>query len=544
MAVTENVDNDAKVVTVTPVSWQQAAAAIDHLTLFCDMRKSGLFMAFMGLAALLEKGGPPSEILKYWSCLVMLAAPSWKEAVQNIAAADENQYTRLCSCMSSVLQQKEAFSPAVLNMAAAECAKLGMGEGVDSITRTIKLALSDTAKIYDISNMDTVGLAFEVRKAVPQWERERVVDEAALIHYRGGGFIVGSDGVAKTESGAFTFTMKGREIVDLSTYVHRRGVGVFQNHWAFIWKKDGVHPVVNIDRVTMDDLIGYEQERAMLWEEMTTFALGDSNNNVLLYGDRGTGKSATIKAAARKCEECGFGMRIIEVGPKYYSAIPEIFKKVRYMGGQYLLFLDDLCFESEYDSRFSALKRILEGGLESQPDNVAIYATTNRRHLLAEKHSERPSSQDDVRGFDTMQSQLSLADRFSLCILFSAPSQEEYFKIVLEMADDAGILPRTDEEAKAEFDEKDATVESRKKDFCKDAERWAQWCNGRSPRTARQFIDHIVSGNDFPWEEAWAPPRRSKRQKEEEALAAAKQAAEEAAKTAEGAGAADGKQSS
>jgi predicted AAA+ superfamily ATPase len=155
-------------------------------------------------------------------------------------------------------------------------------------------------------------------------------------------------------------------------------------------------------------------------------------------------------------------------------------------GLRFVIFIDDLSFE-DGDSGFMALKAVLEGGVEAKPTNVAVYATSNRRHLVKEPRSGRPAAHDDARAFDTMQEQLSLADRFGLTVIFAAPSQDEYLRVAEFLARKRRLLTNGASEAEVAA-------------FRDNAVRWERWFNGRSPRTAVQFVDWAAGGEGFPWE--------------------------------------------
>jgi predicted AAA+ superfamily ATPase len=220
------------------------------------------------------------------------------------------------------------------------------------------------------------------------------------------------------------------------------------------------------------------------------FIEGKAANNLLLYGDRGTGKSATVKAVCN--EYAPRGLRLIEVRKGSLPELPAILDSLASRALRFIVFIDDLSFESADDS-FTGLKALLEGGVESRPDNVVVYATSNRRHLVKERLSDRPSSAEaanavttgDVRAFDTMQEQFSLADRFGVTVVFTAPNQEEYLRIACFIARRRGVLGADGEEARR---------------FRDNALRWERWFNGRSPRTAAQYVEWVAGGAGFPWE--------------------------------------------
>jgi predicted AAA+ superfamily ATPase len=243
-------------------------------------------------------------------------------------------------------------------------------------------------------------------------------------------------------------------------------------------------PVLNPDPVRLADLSGYEDQRSVVIANTLAFLEGKAANNLLLYGDRGTGKSATVKAVCREYLEKG--LRLLELRKEDMAELPALLEYTASRGLRFIIFIDDLAFENLDDS-FTSLKGLLEGGVETRPSNTVIYATSNRRHFVKERLSDRPAGPGqglapdaEVRSFDTMQEQLSLSDRFGLTVIFTAPSQEEYLSIACFIAERRGLKP--DELLR------------------QNALRWEKWFNGRSPRTASQFVDWAAAGMAFPWE--------------------------------------------
>ncbi|MDR0377396.1 MAG: ATP-binding protein [Spirochaetaceae bacterium] len=261
-------------------------------------------------------------------------------------------------------------------------------------------------------------------------------------------------------------------------------------------------PVRNPDPVAIADFYGYEDQRSVVAANTIRFLEGRNANNLLLYGDRGTGKSATIKAVCN--EYSGRGLKLIEINKSDLAEFSEVLETLASRRSRrFIVFIDDLSFESADDS-FMNIKAMLEGGLESRPPNVVIYATSNRRHLVKEQLADRPTtaqaaesvSTGDVRAFDTMQEQFSLADRFGVTVVFTTPGQEEYLRIAEHIARRRGVLP----------DPLPALGGECRTRFRENALRWEKWFNGRSPRTAVQYVDWLAgeksgaSGPRFPWE--------------------------------------------
>lgn len=245
------------------------------------------------------------------------------------------------------------------------------------------------------------------------------------------------------------------------------GSGELSRFAAF--KYDGTLKGVKEDsEVTLAGLVGLEYQKEILLSNTENFVNGMLANNVLLFGDRGTGKSSSVKALLNEFKSKG--LRMIEIPKHKIGDIPELINYLAKKPNKYILFLDDLTFET-HDSEYRALKIAMDGQLACHPDNVLIYATSNRRHLIKENWADRNG--DDVHVNDNMQEALSLSERFGISLVFSAPSQAEYLKIVRELLKREGI------EANAET-EKKAIV-------------WQMNYGGRNPRLARQFVADFIS---------------------------------------------------
>lgn len=266
-------------------------------------------------------------------------------------------------------------------------------------------------------------------------------------------------------------------LTDLANFYRKSGAGIFAQYYAFIWERSAnsgfLKGVAFPDPVKLSDLFGYENERAEILENTLQFLKGYPANNVLLYGNRGTGKSSTVKALVN--EYHSYGLRIIEVPKAHLSDFSEIIRELRGRTQKFIIFVDDLTFEDSTEN-YTALKAVLEGGLESRPPNVLIYATSNRRHLIKERFSDRfeplGDSSDEIHKNDGVQEKLSLADRFGITVIFAAPDQERYLNIVNALAEQRSIQVAD-------------------KDMNREALKWATRHNGLSPRTARQFIDWL-----------------------------------------------------
>lgn len=257
------------------------------------------------------------------------------------------------------------------------------------------------------------------------------------------------------------------------------GVGMFGLNKAFrIWhKEDGVEfcPINNTDDVMLDDLIGYEIQKKKLVDNTEAFVQGRKANNVLLFGDSGTGKSTSIKAIIN--EYYDQGLRMIEIYKHQFQDLSTIIAQIKNRNYRFIIYMDDLSFE-EFEIEYKFLKAVIEGGVETKPDNVLIYATSNRRHLIKETWNDRDDMEHENGGelhrSDTMQEKLSLVNRFGVTISFSRPSQKEYFEIVKQLAKRYDTIHLSDEE------------------LCKEANKWELSHGGISGRTAQQFINYLA----------------------------------------------------
>jgi predicted AAA+ superfamily ATPase len=282
------------------------------------------------------------------------------------------------------------------------------------------------------------------------------------------------------------------EIDGFIAFLQKNGAGMFSRHHAFIWDGAVLRAAAHPDRVSLLDLKLFEDRRQVVIANTRRFLEGKAANNILLYGDRGTGKSATVKAIANRFARDG--LRVIEVSKAHLASLPKVTALLKDQPLKFILFIDDLSFEAQ-DDAFTHLKGLLEGGVETRPPNIVVYATSNRRHLVKEKFADRPAgggiatgSEADVRAFDTMQEQLSLSDRFGVTVVFTLPAQDEFLKIAEMIAEERGLINRL------------TTSDAELQAFHDNALRWERWFNGRSPRTARQFVDWLEGGEDFPWE--------------------------------------------
>lgn len=258
---------------------------------------------------------------------------------------------------------------------------------------------------------------------------------------------------------------------DMIANVETMGYGIFAESPMFKVKNNMLVPVINPEFQRLNQFYGYKLEREQVLKNTEALAKGKNASNVLLYGDAGTGKSSTVKACAGAFFEQG--VRLVEFQKSQVGAIPEIAEKLRNSPLKFIFYIDDLSF-SENDDNFYALKGVLEGNISGCANNIVIYATSNRRHLVRESMEARQGN--DLHLNDTLQETMSLSARFGLTITFSKPAKDLYVEIVLQLADEYGL----------EYEEAD---------LIKRAEAFAIRANGRSPRTAKQFI--ILATNNM-----------------------------------------------
>ena len=271
----------------------------------------------------------------------------------------------------------------------------------------------------------------------------------------------------------------GGEMFRLTTdYYRQYGYGVFAMNRAFRITRQGGQPVTflpisNVDHVMLSDLLGYEKQKQELRRNTEAFLEGRSANNVLLYGDAGTGKSTSVKALIN--EYFDRGLRMIEIYKHQFGDLSAILAQVKNRNYRFIIFIDDLSFE-ENEVEYKFLKAVIEGGVETRPDNVLIYATSNRRHLIRETWNDRTDMEHhgDIHRSDTVEEKLSLAARFGVSINFNAPTPGEYQDIVRALARRAGIT----------LSDRELLVQ---------ANAWEVRHGGFSGRTARQFVNYLTA---------------------------------------------------
>ena len=254
------------------------------------------------------------------------------------------------------------------------------------------------------------------------------------------------------------------------------GVGKLGLHKAFRLEHKDIHqkveivPITKIAHVHLDDLVGYEIPKKKLIENTEAFLAGRPANNCLLFGDAGTGKSSSIKAILNQYYDRG--LRIIEVYKHQFQDLNDVIAQIKNRHYKFIIYMDDLSFE-DFEIEYKYLKAVIEGGLERKPDNILIYATSNRRHLVRERFSDKEDRNDDLHTNDTVQEKLSLVSRFGVTIYFGSPEKKEFQEIVRTLAKRNDI----------HMDENELLLK---------ANAWELQHGGLSGRTAQQFIDYLL----------------------------------------------------
>jgi predicted AAA+ superfamily ATPase len=479
-----------------------ALADIAGLSLFAAVRESPVLTALRDLLedmsdekteeVVFSLSGAGQDIISDWASFTaaFIQSPrrnrqdySFYLTIARLVLTDDNPYTHAA-------ETRQNLSPVLTAMAKTDLSRLGR-----------------------IASFEIHSLGFHIAETLRKLGLEtsaQSIEEESRVFYTEGKKILteGTDPLLAIfpENANWNASLPA-----ITEYLRCNGAGLLNQHRSFYWTFSNaqdaqsfsnaaiffppailslsLHPVQNPDPVRLDDLYGYEYQRSTVIANTLRLLEGKYANNLLLYGDRGTGKSATVKAVSN--EYADRGLKLLEVNKPDLPRLSELLDLLADRSLKFIIFIDDLSFETTDDS-FRDLKALLEGGIECRPANVVVYATSNRRHLVKERLADRPdieaAASGDIRAFDTMQEQFSLADRFGLTVIYGSPGQEEYLCIAEYIAEKRGLLsPVTPEEERGRFRE--------------NALKWERWFNGRSPRTAVQYVDWTMGGgNKFPWD--------------------------------------------
>ena len=404
---------------------RNAAMLLSSLSIYRGVRENRVFSTFYSLLTALD-----DDIQSFLE--------KWGRFFDTLSK--EGCSGRLAYCLSkAAFYDENAFSKAAAEGKADnmnEYEKAAVKRDIHAIRYACNITADDILEDYKYS-----GHLGDCKSALPVWGIGETVEE---------------------------FSDEENVFERLSGFYRKNGYGIFARYRAFIWRDKSIMPVPFPDKVSFSDLICYKTQRNEVIKNTKAFLRGIYSNNVLLYGDRGTGKSSTVKALLN--EYYTQGLRMVEMPKEKLSEFPLLVEKTADIPLKFIIFIDDLSFGND-DKSYASLKAVLEGGLAARPDNTLIYATSNRRHLIKETFRDRDG--DDMHINDTMQETLSLSDRFGLSVNFGHPDKETYIEIVTGLADKYSI----------DYD---------REKLIADAERWAIGRGGRSPRCALQFISSVL----------------------------------------------------
>lgn len=429
---------------------------IAHLLLYSDLGEDSILVRLADILRDWEQGGCGRD------ALVRRVYAEIKRILDlsTVCGFDENLWQ--CYLTWVLMTNRNSFT--------VTCERVGASEGsVNSFAKN-DFAVFQRLFHYDFSGIEQdLGIDCFTTichyRAIPKRERTYNHDVSRQVRELRGALAAAPDGEAM-------FRL-------LTDYYRQYGFGVFAMNRAFRIRRgaDGVEflPISNIDGVLLDDLLGYELQKQELRRNTEAFLDGKHANNVLLYGDAGTGKSTSVKALIN--EYYDRGLRMIEIYKHQFGELSAILGQIKNRNYRFIIFIDDLSFE-ENEVEYKFLKAVIEGGVETRPDNVLIYATSNRRHLIRETWNDRTDMEHngDIHRSDTMEEKLSLASRFGVAINYNAPTPKEYQNIVRMLARRQGI----------DMDEKQLLAM---------ANTWEVRHGGFSGRAAQQFI-HYLEGLD------------------------------------------------
>lgn len=320
------------------------------------------------------------------------------------------------------------------------------------------VVMEDFKIIYEMFNSDFSSLTLRYQELINNFIPSKPIINQELFE------------ISNTLQTNLTVCKNVEEFYDvLNSFFSIYGVGKYGLNKAFRYENNQICPIIHIGNGRLDQLIGYETQKQQLKQNTEAFLSGKKANNVLLYGDSGTGKSSSIKALLN--EYYKDGLRMIEVYKHQFKYLPRIIQELQSRNYKFILFMDDLSFE-EFEIEYKYLKAVIEGGLEKKPDNILIYATSNRRHLVKQTWSDR-QDQDEININDAKQEKTSLSSRFGVKILFMHPDRQNYLDIVDGLAEQYGLMMERNE-----LHQKALTWEIRH--------------GGFSGRTAKQFINAML----------------------------------------------------
>ena len=379
--------------------------------------------------ALLEMAGDLGFYGNLWHCYLA-----------NLLVNNENSYSRSCEIIGAI---EGTINDAVL-------------QDIVIFKEFYDYDFTDMIQILDVKGFAFI-LNYEAKDGKSKVYNSRIRDRICSL------------------AAKFNESQSPQEMKDnLTQFYKEYGVGKFGLHKAFrvVHEEEGARivPIRNIAHVALDDLVGYEIPKKKLIDNTEAFVNGKKANNCLLFGDAGTGKSSSIKAIANAYYNRG--LRIIEIYKHQFGDLQDVIAQIKNRHYKFIIYMDDLSFE-DFEIEYKYLKAVIEGGLEKKPDNVLIYATSNRRHLISESFADKEGRRDDLHASDTVQEKLSLFARFGVSIFFCAPDKKEFNTIVETLAARYGVtMP--------------------KEELLLEANKWELSHGGLSGRCAQQFIDYLL----------------------------------------------------
>ncbi len=420
------------------LSQQQLEAALAALLLYADTLQHPVLRSFHQLLTTLQTSERPTDILqaqgRWFRALADHDNPQhprfhptnpWKDAVLGATLTDTNPFSQ------KVQRQPLSTLPAAITQAAQQ-------------------DLATLQTLYDLPQhvpMGWVQQATQSPKTPPEFS------------------------TPTPEQQSLQPPEDWQQLSFFADYYRHQGTGLFGRHRALRWVHGELQGITTPDPIPLNQLVGYDHPKQVLLQNTERLLNDQPALNVLLYGSRGAGKSSLIKALLNTYGDRG--LRLIEVSKAHLINLPNIVETLRPVPQKFILFVDDLSFEED-DEAFKSLKVVLEGSVTARPQNIVVYATSNRRHLIREFHDDRPPLKDsgEVHQWDTVQEKLSFSDRFGLTLTFEPATQDTFLTIVRHLATQANLTLPVEE---LEFQ----------------ARRWATRHNGQSGRTARQFIDWL-----------------------------------------------------
>ena len=429
---------------------------LSRLIMYGDMPKDGILMQLADICAQLEEGTTEKTVLRtrvfQQVKRILMTATDY--------GFDENLWQNYLTFV--LIMDENPFS--------LTCEKIGATEGASAN----HFAKNDFQAFYELFHYDFGPLEQALGiDCFTELSNYKAIRKPELMYNKNVSEKVRS--LSRTLAGAED---ANAFFAGITGFYKDYGVGMFGLNKAFriYCPQDSTRvefrAINNMDQVVLDDLIGYEIQKKKLVDNTKAFVEGRKANNVLLFGDSGTGKSTSIKAIVNEFYDQG--LRMIEIYKHQFASLSNVIAQIKNRNYKFIIYMDDLSFE-EFEIEYKFLKAVIEGGVETKPENILIYATSNRRHLIKENWSDRSDVvvQNGMHQSDTMEEKLSLVHRFGVTINYSKPSQKEYFNIAIQLARRLGVT-LSDDEIRAE------------------ANKWELSHGGISGRTAQQFANYLA----------------------------------------------------